>query len=51
MGRAAHLRIEKEFGFPHFLEALRQLLAGSFPEFKASQTGEGHVKISEGVTS
>lgn len=51
MGRAAQLRIEKEFGFPSFVEKHRKLLAVSFPEFRASQPEERRVEVSEGVAS
>jgi phosphatidylinositol alpha-1,6-mannosyltransferase len=51
MGKAARLRIEKEFGFPNFVEKHRELLVGSFPDFRAFQPGERSVKVSEGVAS
>lgn len=51
MGKAAQLRIEKEFGFPSFVEKHRELLAGSFPDFHTSRPGERRVEVSEGVAS
>ncbi len=51
MGRAARLRIEKEFGFSSFLEKHQQLLSTCFPEFRSSPAAEKSVRVSEELAS